>query len=306
MTIPSGLLSWMPPTMAHYIYTVVLTPPPLRRAAQRVIKGLIPETIDFRGTRVVLNRDDPVLCGSLTLGCYETFITDLLESLLAPGMTFFDIGANIGIYTAMAARLVGSAGRVLAVEPSPVNVALIQKTVALNNFDNVHVAACAVADVDGQASLYLAADNPADNRLCDPTGQRVKVTVRTVTLDTLTFECGLPRADVVKIDTQGSEAAVISGMRDLLEKNPPPVMIMEFWPWGLRHSGNDPRALLDRLIDAGYTIYEINGNRRSIVRRPEVETLLRLHLERQYVELLLCRHPQTVEALRATLKCRVE
>ena len=306
MTVPQGLFSWMPPTAAHFIYTVLLKPPPLRRAAQRIIKGLIPTTIDFRGNRVILNQNDAVLCGSLTLGCYERFVTEVLETLLHPGMTFFDIGANIGIYTALAARLVGSTGRVLAVEPCPANVKLMEQTIALNKFENVTVAVCAVSDKTTRAPLYLCEDNPADNRLCDITGKRAKITVSTTTLDALALENGMLQADVVKIDTQGSEGAVISGMSNLIGRKSVPVIILEFWPWGLTQSGTDPRALLNDLSGAGYSIHEINGDRRSLIARSDIDPLLRMHLERQYVELLLCQDSQLIETLRSALKCRTE
>ena len=301
MTIPVGLFSWVPPTVAHYIYTVLLRPPPLRRVAQSVIKRLIPPTIDFRGNRVVLNQDDAIVSGSLALGCYENFVTDVLEALLQPGMTFLDVGANIGMYTAMGARLVGPTGRVVAVEPCSSNVALIEETVMLNGFENVSVAACAASDSAGEASLYICADNPADHRLCDRTGLRPKVTVNTVTLDALTRELGVAGVDVIKIDTQGAEGAVFAGMTDLLRSTPAPVIVMEFWPWGLVQAGGDPRALLDKISNSGFAIYELDGDHHTLVPLHDFESLLRLNLERQYVELLLCQDAKIVTALQAAL-----
>jgi FkbM family methyltransferase len=302
--VPRRLLSWLPPSAAYYIYTVILKPKPLRRMAQSVIKRLIPPTIDFRGTRIALNQDDAIVSGSLALGCYETFVTDVLEALLRPGMTFFDVGANIGIYTALGARIVGPAGRVVAVEPGPANVALIQKTVSLNGFENVTVAARAAGDRAEQVSLYLCGDNPADHRLHDPTGRRRQVTVETVTLDALAVECGVVRADVVKIDTQGSEAAVFAGMAQLLAAKPPPVIVAEFWPWGLTQAGANPRELLSRITAAGFLVYEIDGDRRTVLPRPDLDALAGLNLERQHVNLLLCQDPQTVADMQVLLTSR--
>jgi FkbM family methyltransferase len=298
------LLSWLPPSVAYYIYTVLLKPRLLRRMAQSVIKRLIPPTIDFRGTRIALNQDDAIVSGSLALGCYETFVTDVLEALLRPGMTFFDVGANIGIYTALGARIVGSTGRVVAVEPGPGNVAIIQETVRLNRFENVTVAARAAGDRAEQVSLYLCGDNPADHRLHDSTGRRPQVTVETVTLDALAVECGLVRADVVKIDTQGSEAAVFAGMTQLLAAKPAPIIVAEFWPWGLAQAGADPRALLHRITAAGFLVYEIDGDRRTVSPCPSLEALAGLNLERQHVNLLLCQDPQTVANLQVLLASR--
>jgi FkbM family methyltransferase len=298
---PRRLLSWLPPSAAYYIYTVLLKPKLLRRMAQSVIKRLIPPTIDFRGTRIALNQDDAIVSGSLALGCYETFVTDVLEALLRPGMTFFDVGANIGIYTALAARIVGPAGRVLAIEPGPANVAVIQETVRLNRFENVTIAARAAGDRAGRVSLYLCGDNPADHRLHDPTGRRRQVTVETVTLDALASECGVARADVIKIDTQGSEAAVFAGMTQLLAARPGPVIVAEFWPWGLAQAGTEPRALLDRITAAGFLLYEIDGDRRTVSPRTDLGALAGLNLERQHVNLLLCQDSQTVANLQARL-----
>ena len=301
---PRRLLSWLPPSAAYYIYTVILKPKLLRRIAQRVIKRLIPPTIDFRGTCIALNQSDAIVSGSLALGCYETFVTDVLEALLRPGMTFFDVGANIGIYTALGARMVGPTGRVVAIEPGPANVAVIEETVRLNDFENVTIVARAAADRAGQVSLYLCGDNPADHRLHDPTGCRRQVTVETVTLDALALECGVTRADVIKIDTQGSEAAVFTGTTQLLAAKPAPVMVAEFWPWGLAQAGVDPRVFLDRITAAGFLLYEIDGDRRTISPRPDLETLAGLNLERQHVNLLLCQDPQTVADLQALLASR--
>ena len=298
------LLSWLPPSSAYYIYTVLLKPRLLRRMAQGMIKCLIPPTIEFRGTRIALNQDDAIVSGSLALGCYETFVTDVLEALLRPGMTFFDVGANIGMYTALGARIVGPTGRVVAIEPGPANIAVIQETVRLNRFENVTVAARAAGDRAEQVSLYLCGDNPADHRLHDPTGRRSQVIVETVTLDTLALDCGVARADVIKIDTQGSEAAVFAGMTQLLAAKPAPIIVAEFWPWGLAQAGADPRALLHRITAAGFLVYEIDGDRRTVSPCPNLEALAALNLERQHVNLLLCQDPQTVANLQILLASR--
>jgi FkbM family methyltransferase len=295
------LLSWLPPSAAYYIYTVLLKPKLLRRMAQTLIKRLIPPTIDFRGARIALNQDDAIVSGSLALGCYETFVTDVLEALLRPGMIFFDVGANIGMYTALGARIVGPTGRVIAIEPGPVNVAVIQETVRLNKFENVTVSARAAGDRAEQVSLYLCSDNPADHRLHDSTGSRRQVMVETVTLDALAVECGVERADVVKVDTQGSEAAVFAGMTQLLAAKPAPVIVAEFWPWGLTQAGADPRALLNRITAAGFLVYEIDGDRRTILPCPDLAALAQLNLERQHVNLLLCQSPQTISDLQVSL-----
>jgi FkbM family methyltransferase len=300
-TSDRSVLSWLPPSAATYIYTVLLKPPPLRRLAQRVVKRLIPPVMNFRGAPLALNQQDAIVSGSLALGFYETFVIDVIENLLRPGMTFLDVGANIGLYTALAARIVGPSGRVIAVEPSSSNCAVIKETVRLNAFSNVIIFEGAASDEAGRAALFQCDDNPADHRLHDRTGKRAKVEVETITLDALAAERGVGRADVIKIDTQGAEASVFAGMTALLAVNPAPVITLEFWPWGLSQAGSDPRALLDRIIAAGFSLYELDGDRRQIVHRNDLAALVGLDLERQHINLLLCKEPHDVEKLRGAL-----
>jgi FkbM family methyltransferase len=298
--------SWLPPSAASYIYTVLLRPPPLRRLAQSAIKQLIPATMDFRGSVIALNQQDAIVSGSLTLGCYEKFVTEILESLVRPGMTFIDIGANIGIYTALAARRVGTNGRVVAVEPGPLNVNLIRETIRLNGFENVSVFAGAAGAENASATLYLCDDNPADHRVHNSGGAREKLVVPTTTIDALARTHGIARADVIKIDTQGSEASVFAGMAALLAATPPPTVVFEFWPWGLTHAGSDPRALLDQLVASGFLLFEIDGDRRALTPRADLDALTALNLERQHINLLLCRDPQVVYDLRTACGCRAD
>src|SRR5688572_27369199 len=86
-----GLLWWMPPPLAGWIYTVLLKPAPVRALAQKLICRLIPDEIEISGVRLILNRDDAIVSGNLALGCYETYNLELFEKLLTPGMCVLDV-----------------------------------------------------------------------------------------------------------------------------------------------------------------------------------------------------------------------
>ena len=77
---------------------------------------------------------------------YEPEVVAKLRELLKPGMTFCDVGANMGVLTLLAARLVGPAGRVFSFEPFPQNAAVVRHNVALNGFANVTVVEAGVAE----------------------------------------------------------------------------------------------------------------------------------------------------------------
>jgi FkbM family methyltransferase len=284
-------LSWVPPSVAEYTYTVLLKPKPLRAVAQAVIKALIPPQIRVHGVDLVLNREDAVVSGALTLGCYERFELSLFEQMLWPGMSVVDVGANIGLYTAVAARGVGPAGAVLAIEPESRNCELIRQTVDLNGFRNVRVYQGALADRTGRGRLFLCTDNKADHRIYASRERRAAVAIDVATFDDVARTHAIARVDLVKIDVQGAEALVFAGMRDTLTANHDIRLLTEFWPWGIAQAGGDPSRLLRSFRDLGFSIYELVGDSRRIEAVTDDRRLAARGLERQHANLLLQRQP---------------
>ena len=125
----------------------------------------------------------------------------------------FDIGANIGWYTLLAARQVGPAGRVLAFEPDVGNAALLQQNAASNGMANVVVVPAAVSDRDGWAtflskgSLQGRLDNAGDAAQGDLAGRNVKrmVPVPVLSLDAWLEQVEQPAPNLIKIDIEGAE-----------------------------------------------------------------------------------------------------
>jgi len=156
-------------------------------------------------------------------GTAEPRLQSALTSELRPGATFFDIGANVGFMTLIAARLVGPSGRVLAFEPVPANAAAIRENVALNGIDWVEVHETAIARSTGNASLIIS-DVSAFSRLATvnvPTGARESIEVPVTSIDEFLAGGGHPAPDVVKIDVEGAELEVIEGMRRTLAEHHP-------------------------------------------------------------------------------------
>ncbi len=283
-----GLLWWMSPSIAAYIYTVLLKAKPLRGLAHAAVKRLIPERLAIDGVMLVLNRNDAIVSGSLALGYYETFNLSEFTRMLRPGMVFLDVGANIGLYSAVACRAVGTTGTVIAVEPDATNCGFIERTRGVNGFGHLRVVHAAASERDGSGTLYLNRENLADHRIYDADGKRAGVPVRLLTIDALVGELQLPRVDVIKVDTQGAEMQVLRGMTRTLTI-PGITVMLEFWPWGIQRAGDDPAAVLDLIRRAGFVIHEIDGDRRELVRVDDPARLLALTLERQHTDLLLAR-----------------
>jgi FkbM family methyltransferase len=160
-------------------------------------------------------------------GDNELPVQETLARHLRPGHVFYDVGANVGFFTVIAARLVGPSGRVLAFEPVPGNAGLARANAAGNGFDNVEVVARAVGRASGRAELALARYSGGSmlaevGEPPDPRGERLEVEV--VAIDDA-VAAGAPPPDVVKIDVEGAELEVLEGMRRTLASRRPVVVL---------------------------------------------------------------------------------
>src|SRR4029077_8868330 len=128
-----------------------------------------------------------------------------LEKLLSPGMTFIDVGANFGVYTVVASKLVGEAGRVIAFEPTAQSFDVLRKNVGLNDFKNVLTFRAAVSDKPGTGWIYYGTD-PVQNSLGkNPYWEAGGEEVVMESLDHVLQQAGVDRVDVIKIDAEGAE-----------------------------------------------------------------------------------------------------
>ena len=180
---------------------------------------------------------------------------ELLRSVVRPGMTAVDVGANIGIHTRYLARLCGPNGRVVAFEPSPVNFARLKANV--RKLPNVTIHASAVGDQSGSIPLYLSPDLNVDHRTYETGEARDRIDVPVVRLDDIFPPGG--HVDLLKVDVQGFEGAVLEGARRLISENPHLKAVIEYWPYGLAQGKRDPDALLGSLAELGLA-YEVIGS----------------------------------------------
>jgi FkbM family methyltransferase len=153
----------------------------------------------------------------------EPRVQRTLCAIIRPGGVFLDIGANIGFFTILGARLVGEAGSVVAFEPEPQNVAALRDNIALNGFANVTVVAAAVSSSSGTAPLHVA--HRATARLLSGNRDaRTALQVATTSVDDYLVQHPGLKPDVLKLDVEGHEIKVIEGMRETLARLRPTVL----------------------------------------------------------------------------------
>jgi len=246
-------------TIAEFVYTVLLRPPPLRRAANATIRALLPKRIRVGAATVWLNPDDPVISGALTLGVYERGEIDYFRSRFDAAMTFIDVGANVGLYSALALSTPGFRGRALAIEPHAESRLYLQKTIEANG-GAAQICALAASDRPGTLKLYKNPENKGDNRLYPDPLLRGEETIEADTLDNICRRYGIASAQFIKIDVQGAEAQVIRGAKGLLAASSDCVLMTEFWPYGLARCGADGLEYLQLLQELGFRLYELGRN----------------------------------------------
>ena len=147
-----------------------------------------------------------------------------LERLLSPGSIFIDVGANMGIYTLVASRLVGEGGRVIAFEPSTQSFPLLQQNIALNSLTNVCAFPLALSDSTGKAWLYHPGIPDGNSLGRDPAWGNDAEEVATETLDHMVEQAFLKRVDVIKIDVEGAEELVLRGATKVLTSIRPAII----------------------------------------------------------------------------------
>lgn len=132
----------------------------------------------------------------------------LLQTLLFPGMTFLDVGAHIGEYTLIGAHMVGSTGKVCAIEPIPACIEGLRRNVSINKLDQIAVYGGALSASSGK--IGFLSDSGNSGWIATAPDQVVFETP-TWALDDFLPYAGMERADVIKLDAGGNELDVLRG-----------------------------------------------------------------------------------------------
>lgn len=220
-----------------------------------------PVLADVNGVEVPVYPDDIDVGAAVLRNSYEPHVTALFEREVKPGMRVLDVGANCGYFTFLAARLVGSAGRVFAVEPNARNIRLLEYGRRANGFDNITIVPMAAGATAGMAALHAAHTNGMTGEPSDVADVMSATFVGRMPLDALA-----EKIDFIKIDVEGQEFNALRGFVAGLELRPR--IVSEFAPSMLHNAtGEDYLGLL---LTRGYRIGVIapDGSVASFHREP--------------------------------------
>ncbi|NNE11605.1 MAG: FkbM family methyltransferase [Ilumatobacter sp.] len=165
----------------------------------------------------------------MVLGLYEQSEIRYLSGRLAAGDGVVDVGAHIGYLALQAAAAVGEQGFVLAIEPTPASAEVLRRAVAANGFDErMRVVEAAVSDHSGTGSFHFSRSSPMMNTLDaldDAQYDRLDVTLTTI--DEQLDAAGWPSIDLIKVDVEGHELAVLRGAQATIDRFPGLELMLE-------------------------------------------------------------------------------
>ncbi len=218
------------------------------------------ELVELPEFSIYAARDDLAVGRHVAVGrCYEPHIAAVLRRRARPGMAVIDIGANIGYLTMLLATAVGPEGLVVAVEPNPDNVRLLEASRRANGFGQIIVIAAAAGRETGILALNVSHSNGVTGGLPDDPGRLLAARP----VPCLALDMVLPRGrpiDLVKLDVEGAELNALIGLGETLARDHP-VIVSEFSPAALRGISHCSGVeYLRYLIARGYRLAVIDAD----------------------------------------------
>jgi FkbM family methyltransferase len=213
----------------------------------------------FDGWRLSLYPGNEISKSVFVTGRYEPNEFYLLSKVLKAGMTFIDVGANMGLYTLFAAGRVGETGCVVSIEPSRREMEMVRTEVERNGLRNVRLLPVALSDRRSEVELLVAPLEKSGHNTLGAfgfagTALDHRERVQTVRLDDLLQSEGLSRVDVIKMDIEGAEQAALLGAAETIEKHRP-ILFIELSDRSLQHQQASSQEVLAILARQGYRVY---------------------------------------------------
>jgi FkbM family methyltransferase len=260
-------------------------------AAGRPFERPVNSNLVFRA-----NSEDLLPVMVLIFGVWEPVLTEFLRRRLEPGRVFVDVGANLGWFSANAAKWVAPSGSVVAIEPAPALFGQLVAQVKDNHLDNVRTVNEAVGATSGRVRIQAGpAAHTGLTRVVQSTSA-ASGEVPLQPLPSILTADEIARCRAIKIDVEGSEYDVVRGMEDLLPRLPADAeLIIEVGPERAA-SGTDVAELFGILQAAGYHPYAMpNSYTMAAYRDPLFPaTLARLHeLPTEETDVVFSRRDET-------------
>ena len=218
--------------------------------------------IGFKGIKFEIESKDITMLPTLISGDYEDLEFEAISRLINLGEAFLDIGSNIGIWSLFVSRLVGPTGEVIAVEPNPKTLALLERNLNRNPELGrvVTVVPFAISNFNGISNLesadYLGTSHLVSNSKMKDFSSTKADLVHVTTLDHLIIDYEI-NPTFIKCDVEGFEAYVIEGGENYLRARKPKILFEISGIQSARENVNWDNAI--RILASTYSCIEVFG-----------------------------------------------
>lgn len=208
-------------------------------------------------------------------GSYEDECCELWIRLARRSRVIFDVGANIGLYSLLAAK-VNPQSAIHAFEPTPAIVALLNENIRLNDMHNINVNAVGVGSRSEQAFLRECRGSDDSNEgmnfvvAGDVAPENGDFSIQIVSLQDYCRQHGIENVDILKMDIEGGEYEALTGAGSLLKSQSVGCLFIELIEWSARRSGHSTSELRNILQEAGYGVYRLSSGELKEVQREDI------------------------------------
>lgn len=181
----------------------------------------------------------------------------MLQEILKPGMQILDIGANIGYYAVMESLVVGSEGKITAIEPMLPNIKMLRRNVALNNATNINVIHGAVSESNGTGKMFMSTHSNLHTFHRDGSAfdylESTPVDVPIMTLRDAGEQSG-SRPELIRMDVEGHEVEILGQLIDLVREDVMTPRVIFETHLSRYKAENDFAPVLNGLFELGYRV----------------------------------------------------
>ncbi|MDI6735143.1 MAG: FkbM family methyltransferase [bacterium] len=235
---------------------------------------ICPNIAEIQGSKMYINIHDKAPIMRKTFLSYavnrvhEESTTEIFKKVVKKGDVVVDLGANIGYFSLLAAKLVGKDGKVYSFEPEPKNYNYLVKNIDLNGYNNIFSLQKAISDKAGKIKLYICPYDTGHHTINQYKGieaykhdycyeKKEFIEIETMPLDDFLSDKDF-KADVIKMDVEGAEMLALLGMDRVIKENKNLKMFVEFFPLLIREMGNSPEEFILKLLkEYNFSIFVI-------------------------------------------------
>lgn len=236
---------------------------PIRKILSSIESPLKSDFAEIQGSKMFLGKGDPM--GISIEGVWGELDTKVFKNQIKKGDIVVDVGASIGYFTLIAAKIVGETGKVFAFEPDSKNFEILRKNVEINKYQNVILEQKAVSDVNGKINLF-SSNGIGFHSTINPHSSAPPIPIVSVKLDEYFRDLNLiDKIDFVKIDVEGAEFRVLNGMKSILKESRHVKIFTEFMKYFLEQVGIDPKDMLNLLLNNEFKFSYVDDRKKCLV-----------------------------------------